>query len=685
MNSVPAASVPDADQLANRLDDESAAVMREVWPREEAWSIRTAADRLGARELFAEFQSRIELLRTAQQTTAAPIVGVVGSLNGGKSSLVAALLSDKSAARVLVGEADSAGTHRFVFWLPESWHTESAVFGAFEQQISAAFGPSHEFLEAEPEAAARQYNDREKMGVPLVAFDPRLDDLGLALLDTPDIETGAGSEEEALTAKAREAFVAGASKICSGVVLIIRRSEVRAEVFTNLIQVLRGELASLPRYLLINMVRPSEGVDALRQDCEVQARMSEMGVEKLFAAYHFEMGRAEELIPFEAAQEEGVDGHRSPVFFEIAEEPAGNETKAIGRDRLIHREVRELHAAGLWEQALDDRWQRLVECQAKLRGALSEAAKVRREAVLTAHSQLHAFLRSVLVSVDNRLNIPFTPHTARQLADSLVATAPWYARPALWTFSHVRKLQEAVRETVQTGKRVRQLAHPDDAVKEEAAKLKKQLFQQKGESVFDPTDLARRSRQTRFIPLETEDEALEEAWAVVQQTVEARTRDLPQDELNEAMRVIWEEVPGWKKALLGVSGPIVLTTALLAFCLAMVDFGGSTILWAASVKELLACLGLGGAAAAIGGHSLDEVLKRRLALPAYQHALAAACDVFGLPRTPTGPIEEEFEGIPKRELDLETPPKLETRLPVVPEALWVEERPEGWEAFFKHE
>jgi len=683
MSATTTSSIPSAAVLAERAADPAFEVMEMLWPKQESWTLNLAADRLDRSDRLAEWRSRLNLLQTAQQTTAAPIVGVVGSLNGGKSSLIASLLSSESAQRILVGESDTAGTHRFVFWLPASWKGSETVFAAFEQQLEAAFGPANEFLEADPEAAARQYNDRSRIGVPLIAFDPRLDELGLALLDTPDIETGAIGAEAQEAASAREAFVAGASRICSAVAIIIRRSEVRAEVFTNLIRMLREELASLPRYLLINMVRPSEGVDALRKDGEVQSRMNELGVDRVFAAYHFEMGRAEDFIPMKAAAEEQVDGQASPIFFAVDPDPAKNRPEMIPTERLIHRQVRALNAAGLWERALADRWERFLEHHGQMRRELQKAAEERREAILAQHEQLLKFLRTVLVTVDNRLNIPFTRHTARQLAQSLLETAPWYARPALWTFSRMNRLKEAVSDALQTGNRARQLMQPGDAVREEKEKLKKQLRQKKGENVFDPRDLARRSRQTRFIPSEASDEDLEKAWEQVQKAVDERSRDLPVDELNEAMQHIWQDVPGWKKALLGVSGPVVLITALFAFSLAMVDMGGSTILWAASMKELLACLGLGGAAAAVGGHSLDDLLKRRLALPAYQQALATACDVFGLPRTPAGPVRDGFEGIPERELDLDSPASATTRLPLLDHPVLATEKSEGWERFLQ--
>src|SRR5687768_12843828 len=50
-----------------------------------------------------------------------PIVAVLGELNAGKSSVVATFLGPEGRRRLPRGEEDAAGTHRFVYWVPQRW------------------------------------------------------------------------------------------------------------------------------------------------------------------------------------------------------------------------------------------------------------------------------------------------------------------------------------------------------------------------------------------------------------------------------------------------------------------------------------------------------------------------------------------------------------------------------------
>src|SRR6186997_75262 len=50
-----------------------------------------------------------------------PIIAVLGELNAGKSSVVATFLGPEGRRRLPRGEEDAAGTHRFVYWVPQRW------------------------------------------------------------------------------------------------------------------------------------------------------------------------------------------------------------------------------------------------------------------------------------------------------------------------------------------------------------------------------------------------------------------------------------------------------------------------------------------------------------------------------------------------------------------------------------
>ena len=100
--------------------------------------------------LAKELSEALEQARVLSTAPACPIVAVLGMLNAGKSSLVATFLSsggmdttrrpDDYRSRVLIGAANSEGTHRFVLWLPESWKTHERFWEFIRERLTAIFG-----------------------------------------------------------------------------------------------------------------------------------------------------------------------------------------------------------------------------------------------------------------------------------------------------------------------------------------------------------------------------------------------------------------------------------------------------------------------------------------------------------------------------------------------------------------
>ncbi|CAN0492884.1 unnamed protein product, partial [Hapterophycus canaliculatus] len=133
-----------------------------------------------------------------------PTVAVAGMLNSGKTSLVSSFLSPSGQARTLRGTSNREGTHRFVLWLPESWRKDVELWSLLIERIGEALGAPPEELADDPDEAAAQYNNRSGdvalLSVALLATDPGLDEVGVGLLDCPDIvsdeELGLGSPEE---------------------------------------------------------------------------------------------------------------------------------------------------------------------------------------------------------------------------------------------------------------------------------------------------------------------------------------------------------------------------------------------------------------------------------------------------------------------------------------------------------
>ena len=190
-----------------------------------------------------------------------PIVGVLGQLNAGKSSVVASFLSATGQARLPRGLYDDQGTHRFVYWLPESWRRDASVWDAFQGLLSSVHGSQIEYLKDDPAQAAEQYGSGlgkpDLLCCPLVAFDSALNEQGFALLDCPDVQTrDTGVPQLRPSNNPRVQFVSNAARLCSSFLYVWEASKLRESLFGDLLHVIRGASPNVRISILVNKIKP---------------------------------------------------------------------------------------------------------------------------------------------------------------------------------------------------------------------------------------------------------------------------------------------------------------------------------------------------------------------------------------------------------------------------------------------
>jgi hypothetical protein len=107
---------------------------------------------------------------------------------------------------------------------------------------------------------------------------------------------------------------------------------------------------------------------------------------------------------------------------------------------------------------------------------------------------------------------------------------------------------------------------------------------------------------------------------------------LPDAQLDQWAKSIWDNMP-WRKRLTTGLVPVATIFAPLAAVLFIpVDFGGSTVLVFASLKELIAAAGVAGAWAAFSGNPTPAVAEQEAAWQQYGDLVAIAMDTLGVPR-----------------------------------------------------
>ncbi len=254
------------------------------------------------RDRLCLLATKVHQLAEQWQTNYPPLFAVTGLKNAGKSSLVKSFLSDDGRKRTPTGNEEDYATRRYVFWLPKSWQKVGEA-SPFEEMLKHVFrneveepsaGPKNEVekLSANPETASRQYREDSKgqgMTRPLVAYDHKLDDWNIGIVDCPDIETGGGSDKSKLNLIEARKMLEKASRLCAAFVVIGKYDGLGRDPFWQILRTVREVGPKSDEFLVINKC-PPKPVNRLHDELMELSRKEERvpldGI-KLFAGYNF--------------------------------------------------------------------------------------------------------------------------------------------------------------------------------------------------------------------------------------------------------------------------------------------------------------------------------------------------------------------------------------------------------------
>jgi hypothetical protein len=556
------------------------------------------------------FQQRLTALEQAERLEQTPIVGVCGTVNSGKSTVVAGFLSEAGRQRVLVGEMDAEGTHRFVFWLPATWR-DNGLGQLVEDMIRSATGTEPEKLAEDPAAAALQYNatrDRaHEFNIPLVAFDTRLDEAGIAFLDCPDTQRSLDETAEEFTAMLRLERLKTIAPMCSAFVVVASMQQKGAEEIGKVFKAITGSASEAPLYFVLNMTRTDE---VAKYAQEAVRTLDKWGVtasvrRKYLAPFIHTDDPHAKVFPVITS----MDDDRSRL------EDLGNELDPAELQRR-HRTSCVEHLKALLEDVAERTRRRYQEDRGLVAGA--------REKVC-------GFLVQKLIDgFGNPRALEFN-EAARQIAESIQRTAPLGIRIAQAPGRWLREL---------TAKWKRREA--SDADLEKYAQIK-------------PTDFSGFMLGSRFLRPEVTEATLDGAWKQAFDAVIAHSRkqSLNPHELDEMTRRMWDELPFGKKVALFKNVVYAVVAITIAGALLPFD-GGASIVLVSKVN-----LVLGGAeilGILVGGPLLAALMTgkeaRRLvakfeqecARPQLDALYAALADGFGIPRELDGLLKLMWQG-----------------------------------------
>ncbi len=559
-----------------------------------------------------------------EQLAEFPIIGVLGMLNSGKSSLVQSFLGDEGQGRIPVGIGPSDGTQRFVFWLPEAWR-DGEVRQHLEKLIEDNFGAPPELLGEDRAEARRQYNDVNRFTVPMIAFDSGLNQRQVAFLDCPDIQREMVGEsvadesgEMAMVSQPRKAVLERAAELCAAFIIVAELKELEKKEVRDFLQAVRNVIPGLPLFTALNQA-PAEKSSS--DWCAAFAdRFAELGLDRVYLAYDFHDGRTPGVLPEDvrAVWDSLKEGERSPLVF-FTEKTSPNVPRLLS-------EMPSTQGPGEWVlRRLRSGWEgfagRCEKAEQAIEAENREIEDRRKDSVAAVKQSVE----EVLIQ-DGKIRMPVSL-SASLLERSIRETAPWYVRPLFSVRKGSEKIGKTTLSSLQSVYRAltgRLLRGGREDMEE---KIRNELMRKSGLRVEDLAE----ALKMRFRSLGVDEATCQlgaqvafERWSSRFETFGDR---VDTERLNEFMEEAWERLSFLGKAEITFLFGVVSALTGLAIFSAAFD-GGSTIVLVASGAGAL----LGGGLAVFSTKQFDQYLQGTLGKRTFSELAAYLLDAFGLPR-----------------------------------------------------
>lgn len=673
------------------------------------------------KQLHESVSGLLHQLSVFESISRCPILAITGILNAGKSTLLASYLSPENRGRVLRGLGNSAGTHRFVLWLPKIWWDDPELLNTLISYLSSLFGHPPEHLSDDPETAALQYNGRvvasalmhsrneeaageskadedaienadpdstsesratDPLSVPLIAYDEGLDELRLGLIDCPDIQTGftsfnASEAHGGELAEQRRQQLAKVGRLCSAFVVLCKMNSLHDDGLLDILGTLRDAMPGVPRLLAVNKVKTRYSPETVFS--ESRALIDRFGIRSVYAAYDFRSANADTRVPpAPKRMKPSLDGGKLPIFFEST--PVSKDSGAAKASSHASREICYLHDLGetLDTGTLSRESSRSLKLQLKAKCSLllewleknAKLAETRkRDAWQSMADACYDFMAERDPSGNTTgLRLQASPAIVQQMADSLHRTAPTWMRLSLSIDKTARQLHTAI---ANSAARIKILQSASESV----TRFTKRFRRGEGAQVVTPERLSKaiRSCDIHSAFQGVDENHLKAGCELAMQRFSAEDKSkLNDEELDEWSRQVWEGM-SWKDKLWKGTQPLaVMTAPLLAAVLVPIDGGGTAVLVFASAKELLAAAGIAAVMTpmATGGETVS-IVHRETPWRQLSDLFAILCDSIGLPRPTQSALPETYcQGSQRRLL----PSGLESKPPAVGPAIY------SWEA-----
>lgn len=558
------------------------------------------------RSLASEFRRKLQAAKHAASLAWTPIIGVCGTVNSGKSTLVSSFLSESGRQRILIGELGEEGTHRFVFWLPAKWKHQG-LDEVIEKLIGRVTGCMPELLADNPEKAAEQYNARQdrlnEFMVPLLAYDTKLDESGIALLDCPDIQRSLDDKSADFTSSKRLELLKQMVPLCSAFVVVVSQHQSGSDDVGRVFKTIGESAAHAPLYYVHNMTATVNR--------EIYLKEATSTLDKWQAVYNRSNVKRIYLVPHAPKPQNG-DAHRIDVCSAVPDD--GAEIEDLSR---------ELNPAEMQEKHLVSSVSGLSDMLDQSKKAVDEEAARKDQIMVDVAQRICRFIENRFVSQKGDLRALSFNEAARRLAESIRDSAPLPIKIALKPGEWLSKLRFSLKKRDATPADEDRFAH------------------------IKSSDFADFMEGHHRLPISTRREELDRVYERASRVVLEAPQDafMDAESLRQKTDEMWRGIPFWSKVALLKNVLIALAGFFVAGCLAPIDGGATIVIWTKYHMvlggwEILAIVAggplLGMLVSNPGARKLVEQMEREVAKPQLSRLYAGLADGLGIPRYHSG-------------------------------------------------
>jgi hypothetical protein len=429
------------------------------------------------------------------------------------------------------------------------------------------------------------------------------------------------------------------------------------QTVSRLLKMLEAKMPHVQRMLAVNRV--PRKYESLEISHEMRTLYGFCNPSRIYMAYHFEGPQRREKLQCVPSEISDRNDTHLPAFYRIDQVPVPQPPAPVDDAAWMLRLGEQLQGNALLSDAIDSSLTNLkIAAERGLQTARDWISESNRRLAsihsIIAQACLDFSLDPSASASQPKIRLQASRQVVEQIAESLERTAPWWAKPGRWMQRLAQASKDSVGYATSWMKMPTWMIDRGNSVGQWA-----RTRLQRGESGKVVTadvlvDALAKCDRRGILSLDDRGAQREHIREACQQAItrfqaESSTQ-LDPEQVDGLTKKLWEQMPMGKRIIRGVAPAGILFAPLLAVIMIPLDFGGSSVLVFASLKELLFASAAGFGLMLASGDGMPQLAESESAWQQLSDLVAVLTDQLGLARKPASDPTEVTLGSTTRKL-----------------------------------